>query len=100
MLLLVKVDEILKEKGYKQNAVRFNSYNDSKVIFVLLTEVIALYINFIIIDVWRPSLKKLVSSCFIWYLSLKNYFNNLLQFFSKIVGNISKSLKESNKKFI
>ena len=49
--MLIKVDLILKEKSYKRNLIRFKDYNSSKLVFILLTKVIELYIGPIIIDI-------------------------------------------------
>ena len=51
MLLPVKVDLILKKKGCKQNSVWSGGSCGGKIVFTLLTKVIALHIGPIIVDV-------------------------------------------------
>ena len=48
---------ILKKRSRKQNLVRPGSFSNSKLVFILLTKVIILYIKLIAIDVRRPSFK-------------------------------------------
>ena len=57
MLLPIKVDLILKKEGYKQNLVWPGDFCNGKVIFILLTKVIALYVGSIAVDVWGLGLE-------------------------------------------
>lgn len=61
----MKVHLILKKKSYKQNLTRFHNFNGSKVVFVLLAKVIALYMRLIRIDVRQSGLESLVSGFFL-----------------------------------
>lgn len=74
----MEVDLILKKKGCKQDLIRLGSSSRSKVVFALLIEVVVLYIGLSTKDVRGSAFEKLVSSCFLWYLGLKNSLNNLL----------------------
>lgn len=92
--MLIKVDLILKEKSYKRNLIRFKDYNSSKLVFILLTKVIELYIGPIIIDIRWFGFKKFFPNFFFWYLSLKNGLNDLLQVLFNISDNINRNLKK------
>lgn len=61
MLLLAKLDLILKEQGYKKDVLRICNTGHIKISFVLLTEVIALYIGVTIVQVEVSSLDGLIS---------------------------------------
>ena len=84
---------ILKKKGYKQNLIRPGGSNNSKIVFILLTKVITLYVKPITIDVRKFCLKMLFFYSIFQSLSLKDYLNNLLQVFFDIMGNVNKNLK-------
>lgn len=73
----MKVNLISKKRGHKQNSVKLNGYNSGKIVFILLTEVIALYIGPTEIDIWRPGLQ-LIPRSYFWYLGLENQLNDLL----------------------
>lgn len=60
VLLLAKLNLLLKEGCDKKNLVKTLSSSDGKAIFTLLTEVIAFYIKFTIIHVWQLSFQGLI----------------------------------------
>ena len=51
MLLLIKVNLILKKKRRKRNLIWFDGSCNGKIVLILLTEVIALNMRPIIVDV-------------------------------------------------
>ena len=53
--MLTKIDLIPKKKGCKQNLIRSDGSNDSKIVFTLLTKVVTFYKILKIIDVKKPS---------------------------------------------
>lgn len=118
VLLLAEVDLILEEQSCKKNALK--TYNTSyiKMIFVLLAEVVALYIGAIIEQVRVLDLKNLTLGCeicFAMFFALNkqfwDQFGSSLQVYISIhtwrVGSKSKglskngslSLKDSWKKY-
>lgn len=62
--MLVEIDTISKKRGYKQNSIKLNSSNGSKIVFALLTEIIILYMELTMIDVRKSSLEKLFFASF------------------------------------
>ena len=54
--MLLEADPIVEEKSCKQGAISANSFNSRKIILILLTEVIVLYIRLTIIELWGPGL--------------------------------------------
>lgn len=70
-----------QKKSYKWNLIKFDSFNNGKIIFSLLTKVIILYVRFTIINVRWPNFYKLFSSFFfgawawrtIWIICYRSY---------------------------
>ena len=57
MLLLIEVDLISKKRKYKQNLVLPGSFGNGKIVFILLTKIIILYVKLTIINVKKFGLK-------------------------------------------
>lgn len=57
MLLPVEVNTLLQKKEYKENLISFFNFGYSKVVFILLIQVIVVYLIFFNIYFWKPSLK-------------------------------------------
>lgn len=112
ILLPIEADPVPKKRRAKKNLVSPHSFNDSKVVFSLLTEVVAVYMGFSVIYVWEMDLQKLISELLggsgSWSnsksrsasLSLKNNLKNPLQVIFGILMDInSNSRDNSNKRF-
>lgn len=52
----IKVDLIIKKQDYKEVTIRTNGIGNSKIIFILLVKIIALYIKLFIIEIKESSL--------------------------------------------
>lgn len=82
VLLLAKTDAILKEKYCKRYAVRFFFFGNSKIIFVLLTKVIANHVVIILVNIKKGYLEGMFTRGFCSHGSDFYYcLNNVLQFF-------------------
>lgn len=66
LLLLVKVDSITKERGYKRDAFKTCSTSLIKIILILLTEVAILYLQALIVQVRIFGLKRAIMECRIY----------------------------------
>lgn len=53
ILLLAKTYLVLKKRCSKRNLIKVLSYNDDKIIFILLIKVIIFYMGFTIIHIWK-----------------------------------------------
>ena len=51
ILLLTEINAVLYKKNYKRNLIEFGSSAGSKIVFILLTEVITFYMISPIVDV-------------------------------------------------
>ncbi len=51
ILLPIELNSILKKKSRKQNFIKLGSFSNSKVVFVLLREVMELFVGLTIINV-------------------------------------------------
>lgn len=60
VLLLVKTYPVLEEKYDKKNLVSPPSFSDSKVVYTLLIEVVALHIGLSAIHVWRTGFQRFI----------------------------------------
>ncbi len=65
MLLLTEINLILKKRCYKQNSIRPSGFDDSKMVFALLIEVIIFYVGPITIDIRQISLGSLIPGFFL-----------------------------------
>lgn len=55
VLLLVETNLIPKKRRDKKNLVSFPNFSGGKVVFILLTEVITLYIELSVVHIWEMS---------------------------------------------
>lgn len=62
VLLQAKIDIIQKKKSYKRNLIRLDGFNNGKIVFALLIEILTFYVGPITIDVKGSDLKRLFSS--------------------------------------
>ncbi len=101
MLLSVKYDLISKKRGCKQNLVWPGGSNGSKVIFVILAEVVAFYVRPIAIDVQGLGLE-FVSGWFIFW-GVEECLDDSVQVLlailinTRVMGSRSWSLRGSNR---
>ena len=56
VLLPAKVDPLTKERGCKRYAFMVFCSNSLKIVLELLTEVVAIYVQISVVEVWIPSL--------------------------------------------
>lgn len=57
-LLLSEQYSVLEEKNWKKDTVKFLSSSYGKIIFLLLTEVVILYMGFSLVDIGKPSFQE------------------------------------------
>lgn len=57
VLVLMKTDHIMKEQSCKQGIIKANGITSSKIILILLIEVVAFYLRFSIIEIREFSLQ-------------------------------------------
>lgn len=107
-LLSVEVDLIPQEQHGTKNPVSFCSFSNSKVVFTLLTEVIAVYIGHSTIHIQGTNLQKLIEGLLrvgqSWdrsgskseSLSLQNGLHNPLQLILGILGDMSSNGKDDS----
>ena len=101
VLLSANIDSVLKERCVKKNLVSPLSSSGGKVVFTLLTEVVALHIRLFAIYAWKTSFQGFISRLFTGgeSLSLQNNLKNVLQVFFGIFRDRKCSSRDnSNKK--
>lgn len=76
MLLPAEIDINLEKKCCKKYAIRFFCSGGSKIVFVLLTEVIAGHVIIIPINVKKTCLEKMLTGVFCNRKSGFHYFSN------------------------
>lgn len=86
-MLLAEANPIPKEGYSKKNLVNIFNSNSGKIIFTLLIEIVAFYIGFFAIHVWKTSLQGIVLGLFKSDrgVSFQNNLENLLQVFFSIL---------------
>lgn len=60
-------NHLLKKQSYKQSIFWTNGFSCVKMIFILLTKMVAIYLRFLLVYVWQLSLKRL----FFWFCQAK-----------------------------
>lgn len=84
----MEVDFVPKKRSCKQNLICLGGYSGGKVVLKLMTEVIALHIALIIVDIRRLSLKFGPGWIVFWGLGLENRLDNLIQVILYVSCNI------------
>lgn len=86
VLLPIEFDLISEKKDHKQNLVRSNSPSNSKMVFILLTNVTILYMGSTTIDVKRSSFEFVPKRSS--FQSLEERLNDLIQVLLAISENV------------
>lgn len=92
MLVPTKADPATKKRSGNEFLIGTSGTNDSKIILILLAEVVALYMRFIIEKVWEPGFEQILLK--VWfqvtylYLEKQIYtkFCDSLEVFLSILG--------------
>lgn len=64
MLLPIEVDLVSKKRDHNWNLIRLNGFNNSKMVFTLVTKVIVFYLGLTIIAMRKSGLKVLFLALF------------------------------------
>lgn len=88
MLLLMEVDSISKKGSRKRNLVKSSGSSSGKIVFTLLTKVIAFHIESIAIDIRKLGLELIPKSSF-FCLGLEDQLNDLLQVHFSVADSVN-----------
>lgn len=64
----------MQKKGYKKDTIYFCNFYSFKIIFTLLTKMIAIYIRFFKVDMRRTRIEKILLKLFLYLYALYKYF--------------------------
>lgn len=89
VLLPIVANLVLEEKNVKKNLLNPSNSSRGKVVFILLTKLLALHVELSIVHVWGTNFQEFIPKLFGGggTSSLQNGFKNLLQVLFNIFGD-------------